>query len=133
MKCERIICSEKIIVDAADRKLSAINILDDLFFQGFPASIPLMLFIKFSREKGEENQTLFLDIKIDNTQLGKNTLDFSFPDSVNSAGTIVNLGFLPIVHPGNLVIQIVNSRDETLGSLKYNVAQNPTPAQTSLL
>ena len=124
MTCERL------IVDVSDRKLSAIGVMDDVFFQRFPVSIPLMMFLKFKRNEGEPNQNLFLEIKVDNTVLGRNPIDFQFQDAVNSGGTILNLGFVPIPHPGDLLFLIfIDDGVEPICSLKYNVAQLPTAAQ----
>jgi hypothetical protein len=125
MKCERIFCAEIVIIDRNENKLSAINVWDDIDSKSFPLVIPLMMFIKLQRNEGEPNAAFKIQFKIDNNVLVNNTIPFHFPDGINVAGTIVNMGLFTISTAGTLSIGLFSGDNEQpFHTIQYIIKQN---------
>ena len=98
MRCKNFVCANTIIVDRLSKRISAINVLEEVQFPSFPAAIQAMIFSSFEKESGEPDRPeIQLEVLMNGTQIRSPLqLNIAFRDGKLIARNLVSLGIIPV-------------------------------------
>ena len=117
-----MIVAENIIQDVDTKRISLVNIIEDVASEGLPLTIPqLCILLITEREKNDDTEYEFgLTIKLDDTILATSKPKAYFRDSIRHNLKITILGFI-IPKPGRVEFIFYKEDGEILGEYGFNV------------
>jgi hypothetical protein len=113
MKLKLLICAENVIIDRTTHKLSLINIIDDLYSEGFPLLFPnFYICVGLTKLDGEPDSCdITANISLDGEELFRSPLEIDF-EGGRSARALAQLQSLVISKPGVLEIRVEHAGKE---------------------
>lgn len=102
-----LICASRIIRDATDNRISAIDMFDDTVIQGFPIVFPrtsILWLLERSQEDSAQTQGT-LSVSLNNAVLQDIPVNINFQDKMRTRA-IVLIGGLVLQNPGRLAFGV---------------------------
>lgn len=128
------LCGSRVIFDAAENRVSVIDLFEDLIARSFPIFIPRISFAwGLKREDGDPEQTQgHIILRLDNEEIAQ------FPVNINFEGTfvnrqIMNVGGVVVPHPGNLRVIFHAEHAQVDAFYDFKIISEPqvVPAQAA--
>jgi len=120
MIVKQLIVAQSIIVDFQSKRITAINLYEDIISQVFPVAIPVSICTFISKNENEPDEaSLSLNIKINEQILIRPALNVNFGNQT-TVKNILGVNALIIPHAGILSFEVIHN-DSVIGSFKISI------------
>lgn len=127
MECKLLVCAQNIIIDFQTKRISAIQVYEDIRVNSFPIAIPVSICTILQKSPEEPNNpNIIMEIKLEKNVLLRTGVDAVFVENFNLTKNISTIGPLVISFPGKLTFNLCHETDDNIiGKYDFNVTTVP--------